>query len=124
MARILEDADMGARPFAGESNVLQTEQLFSGTGPGRGLSGAVEDHEIALQAQPIAPVPLLTPADQIGGAVEAIPHEAHRRSRRDPGRHGLQKRLLGGEANRPWRRLDPPRQEPALANAGGKARSP
>src|SRR4051812_13381322 len=81
MARILEDADVGACPFAGEVNVLQIEQLFSGAGSGRGLSGAprrregrLEDHEIALQAQPIAAVPFLTPADQIGGAVEAVPH--------------------------------------------------
>jgi hypothetical protein len=124
MARILEDADVGARPFAGELNVLQVKEPVVGAGPSRGLSGAVEDDEIALQAQPIAPVPVLTPADQIGGAVEAIPHEPHRRSRRHPGRHGFKKRLLRGEANRPFGRLDPPRQEPALANAGGRARSP
>src|SRR3954453_19004356 len=75
MARILEDADVGARSFAGELNVLQIKELFPSAGPGRGLCRPVKDHEITLQAQPIAPVPLLTPADQIGGAVEAIPHE-------------------------------------------------
>jgi hypothetical protein len=79
------------------------------TGSGRGLRRAIKNYEVALQTQPVTPVPVLTPADQIGGAVEAVAQEPHRRSRWDPGRNRLQQRLLSGEADRPLHRPATPR---------------
>src|SRR3954468_17831561 len=48
VAGILDDADVGACPFAGEVNVLQGKELFAGTGASRGLHRSVKNHEVAL----------------------------------------------------------------------------
>jgi hypothetical protein len=73
VARILDDADVGARPPAGELDVFQVVDPVPGALSGRRPAGAVEHDEVALQPQAIIPFAFLTQADQIGRAVEAVP---------------------------------------------------
>src|SRR4051812_45074803 len=110
MAGIVNDADVGAHPSGREFNVLQIERPLLGAGRRRGRFGSIEHRQVALQAQPVVPGPPLAPADQVGGAVEAIAHEPDPRALGQPRGHRLQERLLGFEADGPLRRLNPPRQ--------------
>src|SRR5512147_197845 len=74
--------------------MIQGEDPISGAVTGRRLAGTVDDQEVSLQAKPVAPASFLAPADQIGGAVEAIAHEPDRRPGREPRYDSLQKCLL------------------------------
>jgi len=114
MARIVDDADVGSRPPAGEVDVFQVVGPVAGALSGRRLVSAVEHDEIALQAQAIIPFALLAPADQIGRAVEAVAHQSDRGPPGQPGNHRVQQRLLG---------LKPDRAS-STRHASGKARSP
>ena len=114
MARIMDDADVGSRPSAGQLDVLQVVDPVLGALPGRRLVGAVEHDEIALQPQAIIPCPLLAPADQVGRAVEAVAHQPDRGPLGQPGDDRVQQRLLGVEPDR----------ASSTRHASGKARSP
>src|SRR4051812_12303612 len=114
VARILDDADVGTRPPAGEFKVFQIVDPVLGALSGRRLAGAVEHDEIALQAQAIIPVTLLAPADQIGGAVEAVAHQPDLGLSGQPESDRVEQRLLGVEPNR----------ASSTRQASGKARSP
>src|SRR5512135_1541988 len=100
MAGVVDDADVGPRPPGGEFDVLQGEDPISGAVTGRRLAGTVDDREVSLQAKPVAPASFLAPADQIGGAVEAIAHEPDRRPGREPRYDSLQKCPLHVEPDR------------------------
>jgi hypothetical protein len=117
MARIVDDADVGARPPAGEVGVFQVVDPVAGALSGRRLVSAVEHDEIALQPQAIIPVALLAPADQIGRAVEAVAHQPDPGLPGQPGNHRVQQRLLGLEPDRALGLLDPPRQRQGALTA-------
>src|SRR3954447_24176218 len=114
MARIMDDADVGPRPPAGQLDVFQVVDPVAGALSGRCPAGAVEHDEIALQPQAIIPRALLAPADQIGRAVEAVAHQPDRGPLGQPGNHRVEQRLLGVEPDR----------ASATRQASGKARSP
>ena len=107
MAGIVNDADVGAHPSGREFNVLQIERPLLGAGRRRGRFGSIEHREVALQAQPVVPGPLLAPADQVGGAVEAVTHESDPRAATGPPPPGAPS---GFRSHGPLRRLNPPRQ--------------
>lgn len=110
MARVVDDADVGPHPPGGQLNILQREHALLGAGRRRCLRRAIEDGQVALQAKPVAPVMVLAPADQIGGAVKAIAHEPNRRPDREPRRRRLQKLFLRGEPDGAVGGFNPPRQ--------------
>ena len=112
MARIVDDADVGSRPPAGEVDVFQIVDPVLGALSGRRLAGAVEHDEVALQAQAIIPVALLAPADQIGRAIEAVAQQPDRGLLGQPANHRVQQRLLE------------PDRASSTRQASGKARSP
>ena len=92
-------------PSGREFNVFQIERPLLGAGRRRGRFGSIEHRQVALQAQPVVPGPLLAPADQVGGAVEAIAHEPDPRAATGPPPPGAPSGFRS-----PLRRLNPPRQ--------------
>src|SRR4051812_36950497 len=64
VTRIMDDADIGPRPLAGQFDILQIEDALGRAGFGRRFGVAVDHHEVAFQAEPVVPSPLLAPADQ------------------------------------------------------------
>src|SRR5688572_7150984 len=59
MARIMDDADVGPRPPAGELDVFQVVDPVPGALSGQRLVGAVEHDEVARQPQAIIPFAFL-----------------------------------------------------------------
>ena len=114
MAWIVDDADVGSRSPAGEVDVFQGVDPVPGALSGRRPVGAVDHDEIALEPQPIIPGPLLAPADQIGGAVEAVAQQPDPGLRGQPGNDRVQQRPLSVEPDRAC----------STRQASGKARSP
>ena len=114
VTRIMDDADVGPGPPAGEFDIFQIVDPVLGTLSGRRLARAVEHHEVALEPQPIVPGPLLAPADQIGGAVEAVAQQPDPGLRGQPGNDRVQQRPLSVEPDRAC----------STRQASGKARSP
>ena len=112
--RIMNDSDMGSRPPPGQLDVFQIVDPILGAPSGRRPASAVEHHEIALQAQAIIPAALLAPADQVGGAVEAVAQQPDPGLRGQPGNDRVQQRPLSVEPDR----------ASSTRQASGKARSP
>src|SRR5918995_3524109 len=110
----MKDADVAARPPAGQLDVGQVVYPVLGTLPGRRLAGGVKYYEVALQAQAIIPVVLLAPADQVGSAVKPVAQQPHPGQFGQPGGNRLKQRPLSREPDGAcWTR-----------QASGRARSP
>jgi hypothetical protein len=59
MVGIVNDADVGAYPSSREFDVLQIESPLLGAGRRHGRFSSTEHRQVALQAQPVVPIPLL-----------------------------------------------------------------
>ena len=51
VARVMDDADVGARPPSGEFDIFEIVNPILGALPGRRLASGIEHGEVALQAQ-------------------------------------------------------------------------
>ena len=106
---IMDNPDMGPGAPGGEFDIFEVEAFAAGTGLGGCPGVAVEDRQIAFEAQAITPATVLTPTDQIGGAIEAVPHQHDLGAGRYPRHNCLQQGFLGVEPDRSLGRLHPPR---------------
>jgi hypothetical protein len=120
MAGLLDHGDVGRDPLLGELNAA--EQVFAPSEAfgHRGLAAVLEHQEVVPEPQPPAPAPPPAPGDQVGRAVETVAHQHRPNPCGQQAGHHLQGRALLGEADRPLRRLDPPRQR----QGAGRGRRP
>ena len=114
----MDDADVGRCPLGGQFHPGQVGLRPGEAGRRHHRSVLGEDAQGALQPQPVIPAPRGAGRDRLGGAVEAVPQDHHRRPLGQPGSHQVEQRRLVDPAHRARGLRDVPgqRQRP-LAKA-------
>src|SRR4051794_5799414 len=72
MPRIADDAEVGRDPLAGKDDVLEIVAAGQGECASRGPCRPQAGDKVALEPQPIVLSAIATPANHLGGSVEAV----------------------------------------------------
>src|SRR3954464_13553724 len=99
MPRIADDAEVGRDPLAGKDDILEIVAAGQGERASCSSCRSQVGDKVALEPQPIVPSVIATPANHLGGSVEAVGEQDHGLPHRPPAGDYFEQLLLCGKAD-------------------------